>query len=125
MDKQAVEARVEQIFRDAKPNPKSRYKRYFKLAAVICLTVLPLSIGQELNNQPLPAEPPATEFAALGQDPQQPSFAIDTTRPSTVITAQPGDFFFCGCTRTRSTVNLLPQGFCNDPVAKQETADTI
>ncbi len=125
MDKQAVEARVEQIFIDAEPNLKSRYKTIFQTRRRDMLDCPAIVDWPGIEQSPPAGRAPRHRICRLGAGPGAAILCHRYNQADTLIVAQPGDFFFCGCTRTRSNVSLLPQGFCNDPVAKQETTDTI
>ena len=102
MDKHTVEARVERLFKEAKPKPKFRHRRYLKLATILFFAALPLSIAHQSTFQPAPPTQIVPITAETEQPTIQPIIQIDAGAPITLVNAQPETFFFCGCSRGRA-----------------------
>jgi hypothetical protein len=99
MDQDAVEARIERLFKEAKP--RSRIKKgYIKLTAALILAAIPLSITQQPGSQLIPVIPAITEAQDLTIT---PSVLADTDKTLTITVDQPGTvFFFYGCAHART-----------------------
>lgn len=103
MDQANIEARVERLFKEAKPRSRSNTKGYLKLAAALIIATIPLSITQRPGSTPIP-EPQIIPAIAEAQDPEiKPTVLDETDETLTITVNQPSTVFFCGCAHTRSS----------------------
>ena len=101
MDPATIEARVERLFKEAKPISKPNKKGYLKLATVLILATIPLSVTQTPSSTQIPA-PQIIPAIADAQGPAiKPSVLADTDETLAITINQPGIVFFCGCAHTR------------------------
>ena len=106
MDPATIEARVERLFKEAKPISKPNKKGYLKLAAALIIAAIPLSVTQSPSSTQIPA-PQIKPAIADAQDPAiKPSVMADTDETLAITINQPGTVFFCGCAHTHNkTIN--------------------
>ena len=101
MDPATIEARVERLFKEAKPKSKPK-THYLKLATVLILATIPLSVTQTPSSTQIP-DPQIKPAIAQVQDTEiKPSVLVETDETLAITINQPGTVFFCGCAHTHS-----------------------
>ena len=113
MDPATIEARVERLFKEAKPISKPK-NHYLKLATVLILATIPLSVTQTPSSTQIPA-PQFKPAIAQAQDPAIKPSVLDETDETLAITInQPGAIFF--------VVVLIPD---SDQVVYYQTVENL
>ncbi len=96
MDPATIEARVERLFKEAKPISKPQ-SHYLKLATVLILATIPLSVTQTPISTQIPAPQIKPAIADSQDSAIKQSVLAETEKTLSITINQPGTAFFCGC----------------------------